>query len=330
MLVTSDINENFSSISNNNRDSNGYIDLSLVEINYNPNSREKVGMPDREKNWVKFGDGRVFLLKEENILDEERNATVYAELIVEELAKQAGIEAAHYDLYKKDGKYGVLSEYCLKENEEMYSLESLIGMNTESEFDFEKTDVIALQENMMEFLKNEGLTKQQIRKMLINFQKRMVFDLFIAHSDRHTENISFRVKNDGEQVAIDFAPIYDNENSLLLDMDESTLDALAGNMRAMREPTDIIAPKIANVLDEQRTNSQIWRDTLEDYCEVDEVYDYMMFLYDTLNIDSALQSVEDRIEAKIPESVKLVAKYSFEYRRKNIDRVMCMDDINLT
>ena len=330
MLVTSKVDASFDKISNN-RDNNGYIDLSDLNIKFDKESREKIGMADREKNWIEFSDGKVFLLKEENILDVERNASVYSELIVEELAKQAGFECAHYDLYKKDGKFGVLSEYCLKEGEEMFSLESLIGKDTLSEFDCEKTDAIKLQENMIEFLKDEGLEKNEIKKLIVEFQKRMVFDLFVMHSDRHTENVSFRTKCDDEgNMSIDFSPIYDNENCLLLDMDETTLDILSQNAGAIKDSTSIIAPRIAIVRDSSSNNEEIWKKTLDEYCELDPVYDYLMDLYDVLDIDAAFKNVEERIGAPIPQNAKRVAKYAFQYRKREIDKVMCLQDIDLT
>ena len=329
MLVTSSVDCSFESVQQK-RDDRGYIDLTGIDIDVNPESREKVGNENREKNWLKFSDGRTFLLKEENIITDERNASVYAELIIEELAKQAGIETAHYDLYKKDGKYGVLSEYCLKENEEMFSLDSLIGKGADSEFSAENVDAIKLQENMIEFLKREGLTKKQIIPLIIEFQKRMVFDIFTLNADRHTENISFRVKHTDNGMEIDFAPIYDNENSLMLDMDEYTIDSLAKSPYALKDASDFVAPKIAVLDDFDETNDKIWRGTLDRYCEIDEVYDYMMDLYDTLDIDEAFAKVEERIGAKIPENVEKVARNSLDYRKREIDKVMCMDDFSLT
>lgn len=331
MLVTSKANSSFSEISSKNRDENGYIDISGINFKFDPESREKIGMVDREKNWIRFNDGRVFLLKEEISYGAERTASVYSELIVEELAKQAGLECAHYDLYKKDEKFGVLSEYCLKEGEEMFSLESLIGQGALCEFDSEKTDAIRLQENMIEFLKNEGLEKNEIKKLIVDFQKRMVFDLFMLHSDRHTENISFRTRCDNEgNVSIDLAPVYDNENCLLLDMDETTLNMLSQDIRAIKKSTSMIAPKIAIVEDSFSSNEQIWQETLDEYCGVDQVYDYLMDLYDVLDIDDAFKKVEERIRAPIPQTIKEVAKYAFEYRKREIDKVMCLQYEGLT
>lgn len=90
------------------RDEKGFIDLSKADIKITSESREKKGTQERLKNWVDF-DGKKVLIRGE-VVD---NYSVYAELIVEEIAKELGIETAHYDLIKiKDegGKesYGVL------------------------------------------------------------------------------------------------------------------------------------------------------------------------------------------------------------------------------
>ena len=66
MLVTSKILQKFSNISLNARDKNGFIDLTNIDIQLQKDSREKLGVENREKNWIEFSDGRVFLLKEYN------------------------------------------------------------------------------------------------------------------------------------------------------------------------------------------------------------------------------------------------------------------------
>ena len=330
MLKVENINKTFSELELNSRDENGYIDLDSIYLCQGIESREKIGNPNRSKNWIRFNDGRVFLMKQENILMEERNASVYSELIVESLASQVGIEAAHYDLYKKDGIYGVLSEYCLNPNEGMYSFDSLVGKGADSENSIEVVDSIKLQENIIDFLKQEGLTKSEIKKMLIDFQKRMVFDIFTLNADRHTENISFRVKNNNGTMSIDLAPIYDNENSLLLDLDMSTLDSLCSNVHALKTSANLISPKIAIVEDRDSTSEEIWKTTLDSYCEVDEVYDFIMQCYDELDVDKAITDVEEKIHAKVPDNIKNVAKYAFAYRKIEINKVMCMEDKMLT
>lgn len=99
------------------RDSNGFIDLSIAGIDItssqNDFSRELVGNDKRIKNWVDF-QGKKALIKGQPT-DKEQDYGIYAELIVEEICNELGIETAHYDLVKMTDEagntvLGVLSE----------------------------------------------------------------------------------------------------------------------------------------------------------------------------------------------------------------------------
>ena len=120
------------------RDEMGFIDLSKTDIEFTDKSKEIMGNQNRIKNWVKFKDTKV-LIKGEIILDEERNYGIYAELIVEEIANQLGIQAAHYDLVKMiddKGKqtYGVLSVSIVdpEKGEQLETLRDIIGDEPEN------------------------------------------------------------------------------------------------------------------------------------------------------------------------------------------------------
>mgnify|MGYP004646649245 FL=1 len=77
------------------RDENGFIDLKMAGVQITNESREKKGTEARLKNWVDF-NGTKALLRGEVV----ENYSIYDELIVEEIAKQIGIETPQYDLIK--------------------------------------------------------------------------------------------------------------------------------------------------------------------------------------------------------------------------------------
>ena len=118
------------------RDGKGFIDLTNIGLALTEESRNIIGNQDRIKNWVDF-NGTKALLKGEIALDEnDKNYGIYAELITEEIAKELGLPAAHYDLVKmKDEKgkevLGVLSVEMTDENgekpERIESLNAIIG-----------------------------------------------------------------------------------------------------------------------------------------------------------------------------------------------------------
>lgn len=88
----------------NYRDENGFIDMDLA-INENKleTGNELRGSQNRDKFWVFLDDTEV-LVRSENLDECAKDYTIYAELLVEELAKQVGIDCAHYDAMKYNGK----------------------------------------------------------------------------------------------------------------------------------------------------------------------------------------------------------------------------------
>lgn len=115
------------------RDENGFIDLSKTGITLSNESREYIGNQDRIKNWVNF-NGTKAIIKGEALFEGEKNYGIYAELIIEELAKKMGIPAAHYDLVKildENGNVvpGVISVSMVDrdKDERLESLHAIIG-----------------------------------------------------------------------------------------------------------------------------------------------------------------------------------------------------------
>lgn len=318
MLITSKVKEDFKSVSES-RDNDGFINLDDVKINFDPRSKEMIGTILEDKNWIEFSDGKKFLMREEKSLDKE-NASVYSELIVEELASQVGIQNAHYDLYKRNGKIGVLSEYLLKADEEMFTLESLVGKDTEFTNYPDSIDSIRLQENMLEFLKKEGLTETQIRRVLINFQKKMIFDIFCLNVDNHTENVSFITRVKGDETSIDISPSYDNELCLMLDSDIDMLKQMDDDPYLLDVCYSANTPRIIVASDdiEYEESTDIWRDSLDFYCENNEGMKFAKRCIEELDIEKALFNVEQRIGAAIPKHVKSIATKSFNLRKNDI------------
>lgn len=301
------------------RQDDGYIDLEGLNIEFTTKSREMMGTEFREKNWIDF-NGRKALFKETMMIDDVPNASAYSELIVEKLAKQVEIECAHVDLARKGGKSGILSYSILKDGEQLYSLDSFIGETCEHAEYMDIVDLVDMLKKTIDSMKKEGLSKQEIQDMIVEMQKRLAFDMFIGETDRHTENISILADKDGN---LKLAPLYDNEHSLMLDMDNELLENLSKNPIALKRSMDNNDPKIS-VIPESDEQVSLWKYTLDELCGDDDVYEFMMDCYQKLNIDVAIKEVEEQIHAEIPEHVRTVATKTFEYRKKEIDKVMCM------
>lgn len=282
------------------RDENGFIDLSIIGLEFTPESREKKGTEERLKNWVDF-NGKKALIRGEAV----KNYSVYAELIVEEIANQLGIETAHYDLVKiKDntGKnvYATLSESIIDfDKEELITLHDLIGDEPEYEtedimeaIEYEETTRYTFTvDKLRERFTKAGYSKEAIENIITDYNKRLVFYLSILDTDKHSENIAFvKNKNTGK---VQLSPNYDSEFSLLLERDPEIVEFFLEDNIQLKEEVNIAYPKIGIYVSKENGGlDSIWKDTLEMLCEDDEVYDYYInTIKNGVDMNVALENV---------------------------------------
>ncbi len=311
------------------RDEKGFIDLSKANIKFTDESKEAMGNQNRIKNWVKFKNDKV-LIKGETILDEEKNYGIYAELIVEEIANQLGVQTAHYDLVKmidSNGKetYGVLSVSIAdpEKGQELVTLHDIIGDEKESEF-ADATSYDFTIEKLKEKLSLDGYEEKQINKVLEQYKKRIAFTIAVLDTDRHTENFAFiKTKEDGKDK-ISLSPIFDSEASLMLDNDISTIEMLLEDYIGLKQSVDVTQPKIGLVKSKEDGGlDSFWKDTLEEITQDDEVYDYCSeVLSGSIDMDIVLENVEKKIKAPLPETVQMIAKYSYNCRNEEFTNVL--------
>lgn len=314
------------------RDENGFIDLNKVGVTLSAASRVIIGNINRVKNWVDFA-GKKALIKGEAKLENERNYGIYAELIVEELAKKLGIPSAHYDLIKiidEEGKevFGVLSESMLEkpEAETLRSLQSIIGNEPEEDEIFpDVTNLYFTLDTLSDKLYDEGYDEDQIEKILTEYQKRLMFGVLTVDTDKHTQNIAFIEKIENGRHTIDISPNFDSESAFLLDMDKSTLDTLISDYEGLKRAVDLAEPRIGvYTLREDGGYESLWKDSLVELCEDDYIREY----YDELkskgfgDMEEVLNAVEERIHAPLPEEVRLIAKYSHQIRVKEMQKIV--------
>lgn len=314
------------------RDENGFIDLSQAGITLSEKSREYIGNQDRIKNWVNF-NGTKAIIKGEALFMGEKNYGIYAELIVEEIAKKMGIPAAHYDLVKmidENGNevQGVLSVSVVDrdKDERLDSLHSIIG---EQPYDpkqqgdttgFEYT-VDKLRSTLLE----QGFEESQVENLILDYKKRTAFFLRTADADKHPENVAFiRGIDEAGKPTIEMAPVFDSESALLLDINKSTIDKLMGDGIGILQTVGGIYPRIAvcKEIDEGGLGEP-WADTLEALIEDDEVYDYITeVIGQPIDMEEILENVETRIGAKLPTQVREISKAAFNFRGEEFEQVL--------
>lgn len=313
------------------RDSEGFIDLTKAGIEITDESREIIGNPNRVKNWVDF-NGKKVLIKGEALLNDEKNYGIYGELITEEIAKKIGVETAHYDLIKiinEKGKtiYGVLSESIvdIDSGERMESLHSIIGDEPEEESQFiDTTSYEYTIKKLREQLILDGIDEEQVEEVIIDYKKRLAFGIAVADTDKHTENIAFiRKKVDGKET-IRLSPNFDSESALMLDTDLSTIDKILDDYHALKESVNFADPRIGTLISKEDGGfDSLWMDTLDALCEDDEIFDYYSdVLSEPIDMDEILDNVEKRIGAELPEQVRLLAKYTYQFRNEDMQKVI--------
>lgn len=317
------------------RDGKGFIDLTNIGLALTEESRNIIGNQDRIKNWVDF-NGTKALLKGEIALDEnDKNYGIYAELITEEIAKELGLPAAHYDLVKmKDEKgkevLGVLSVEMTDENgekpERIESLNAIIGnVPSADDIHVDISDYETTVEKLEIALEREGYSEENIKEVMVEYKKRMAFILLTADQDKHPENISFFINKDenGKQY-IKLAPVFDSESALMLDMSDSTIEKLLGDYEGLMQAVGNAYPKIGVGLSREDGGlGEYWADTMDRIIDDDDLYDYFYEMAEnSIDMDDILDRVENRIHAPLPDNVRLMAKYTVQSRQEEMGQVL--------
>lgn len=314
------------------RDEEGFINLTEAGIEFNMQSREIEGNPNRGKNWINF-NGINVLIKGEAILDKEPNYGIYAELIAEEISKHYGRGTAHYDLVKyKDENgnevRGVLSESVIdRDRQQLYTLRDLIGDEPVEQGDFVDTTSLKFTvEQLQERLSKDNFDEETIQNLITEYKKDLLFySIYLMDVDKHIENIAFVVEQKDGEKTISLSKNYDSEAILMLDNDISSIhEILNGDISGLKIAVEEAHPRIGTLksIEEGGLNSY-WMDTLEDLCNDDEIYDYATELISSeLDLTDIFDRVEERIGAKIPQEAKDIARYAFSERTTQMDKVL--------
>lgn len=309
------------------RDSEGYIDIDKTGFVAKPEDREQRGSVEREKDWMKLEDTNILLRTELFTDDEEKNFCNFAELIFEELSKQIDYPCAHYDLIKYKGQKGVLSQDVRHSGEEFYTLKDIVGELGEDvgsssvPVDFE--DII---QSIKDLLKSDEIYKEDVLNLSKDFAKMLILDTYTLSTDRHMENCGVIITpGESGKKHIKFAPVFDNECSLMLDIPISELGELNKSREYIKRRTDVQEPLIALSSENSDPYMNAWQNTLDFLTEQDEFFDFASDCNDKLDIKKAIESVELRIGVRIPDLAKDIAIKTFTERREQIREELLLD-----
>ena len=303
-----------------NRKEDGFIEIQKVE--FIPESREKMGNDKRIKNWIVTKDQKEYIIKTNAKLEDKENYLELAELIARKIAFNLGIEYAFYDIIKYDGEKGIITENVLSLDEELITLEDIVNGSISHPDNSEIIDYPTLIKKLESSLKELGFLESDIEKINCELSKRLLFDIVIGCTDRHTENISFIYNNKSGRIRL--SPIYDSENSLLLEYDKDLVYSLAKNLKGAIDASKSIYPKIAVVPKKCPKDIEIINSTIEFLLnnENPEVEDFAYDMLDNLDIYSILDDVEQDIDKKLPDEIRAIVSTCIETRLQMLNDVL--------
>ncbi len=343
---------------NKYRTEDGFIDMDAffrdndVEV-----QREMVGTKEREKDWLQLSDCRVLLKTEnENIDDGKHTGAIYAELIVSKLAKQAGLDFARSDIIIYKGKKGILSRDVKKKGESFKTLRDYIGDDDKVVSGYEdKTDIEFVYDNFFEALKQSGISKDNIKSVINDFNKELIFDIFCMSTDNHTENIGFieSLDEDGNKH-IALSPLFDRENSLSLDIDFDTMKKISKDILKTSTVANMQESKISVIPEQEQeqededlglsdfllglkkqvnssmsvdgeSQEKLWELNIDYLTEYPNVEDYIENSCMKLDINRAIEDVQKDIGTKLPVEVIDMASNIFEERKQQISYYLGLD-----
>lgn len=307
------------------RDENGFIDFDKIlelkvkgEVNgLNEGLEETRGSNEKFKRWYELEDCDM-LLRSTMFVGEIANYTVYAEMIIEELAKQVGLPCAHYDLIKINGLEGNLSVSLIddKENQEMTALSQ-----NQADIDIIAGSTIYEALNKIKYFSvMQGIGGKETARMNVDFFKMIIFDLFTMQTDRHLGNIS--LMNDSGKMSL--SGLYDNECSLMLDIPKKRIsEMLRSEDRVEKiEKMSYIQEGCINLPDKEiKRGVSYWESLLLALYNLKypAIQSFMKECSEKLNIEDAIRKVEERIGAEIPKEAKEFAIIGFNARKKTIE-----------
>ncbi|MEG2235867.1 MAG: HipA domain-containing protein [Clostridia bacterium] len=329
---------------------NGYINMDKLLHEHEELEKsmlkESRGSQNREKDWIKLEDTQI-LLRTENMRELGVLNTSFAELLTEEIAKQVGLDAAHYDLITYKGKKGVLSQNVIdSQNESLINMSSILAQlegydNTQDMMDFISfEDVILGIKNLNNY--EENITKEDMYRMQIDFCKIVAFDIFSMNTDRNGQNFSILYSKDSSRIA----PIYDNEHSFGGGIDEDTLKRINANKAVAKEESEMLIPVIEASEETTESIVQSWKEycpreeeknikpynwqslifVLGEDLGNDEITDFFETCYNKIDVDGAFENVEKKIKFSVPEEYKECVKRIYDERKKYIADALILEE----
>lgn len=334
---------------------NGDIDInSIFKDRVIGFDRETEGSQNRDKFWVTLDDTQV-MLRTNNLSNENVEYITYAELIVEELAKQVNMPCAHYDLVEFNGQKGIITKNILeRQKESIISAQTLLVSYDTKNKDKNIGDPINIEELFSAFslFKYDDLSKEEIQEARVMLAKKAVFESFTMATDSHSNDIIFVFYSDGETKSAKLFPLIDNEHSLMLQQPLELIDEMLDKpglleiYERLQDPL-IVAPNdykeelieqeeiYYKMLGEKPPEHCDWQFITEYLCDDDimgeECREFAEKCSEKLDIGKAIECVEEKVHCKLPDKLKEFVTKAFELRKEKVEQFLGIEkeDIEL-
>ena len=272
----------------------GFIDLDRLE------KEEKIKIVrDGRIHSFKFNNEKYYVKECEYVLP-------YSELLAEELLKDFHLACAEYDLAIYNGKKGVISKNCHKENVNYISGNEIIREYTQYLDNNNKDSSKA--NNSLETLwnallyryRNDPKKEEIVFHLMDKIVHLFIFDLLTGQQDRNNSNYEI-MEGYGP---INLAPIYDNGG------------ILRKNARN---------PEIRLVVD-QDTNYKMEKEIEKFIKYSDEAYtdkiNDSLWLISEDNLEKAFKKIEDKIDCKLDDEIKREYINLFKIHKEKIEKII--------
>lgn len=226
------------------------------------------------------------------------NNEIWAELIAEQLGKQAGINMAHYEIAKYEDTIGVITDYFLKPLELIISSDKLKEA-TQAIFDENNVDMDLKENTITNIVQAATIYDHTVNseELTLELMKRWVFYGLIMETDKNDTNIAFIKGENGLTLTPDF------DNSSMAGLNDNIQSSIDSIRRGC---------SIYNYTDNFRTNLKLTRkDTghfLTDFDNFAKKYPQQcqicMEYMSNIDVEDACDTVETINNVEIPWDIK--------------------------
>ena len=272
------------------RDNDGYLVLDKLPFKM---------LDDKMQHIIFYIDGVKYYFK--HINDKK---DIYSELIAEELAKDFGIDCAHYDLANYRGLKGVISEDFIKDDK-------YISLNDIVNDYYGKEETANAHNNLIDIwsaldfrYKDENISNELMEEIVNMF----IFDVLVAQGDRHLNNYGI-LENETE---IKIAPLFDNTY---------ILSDLVINHGWFSLGVDKDQNIYADDFDDSKDKILV-KFLKESSSEYMDLLESKLWIISEENIDKVLKRVEDKINEKIDDKIKNDIKVDFSINYNSIQNII--------